>query len=242
MANDKTIWIVLGTILAIALLYNYTNFGSIILSSAQVQYYNKPIEARFTTNLTDATIQIYFNNVKLTENVNNTELDIDIINGSYVAIYRPNITQEGVFKIVALSGNTSEVAVIEVKTPFVDSKNDIINVLDKTGTQKLSVTTFNPQGENLEADSVTIEVIAPDNSKQTLILDKSGNTFTKDFKYTQAGNYVFHIQAKKMGYNTIEKTAITNVLKEAGIHPILWVWAIALVLFIIFFIIARVRK
>jgi len=53
---------------------------------------------------------------------------------------------------------------------------------------------------------------------------------------------VFKIHARKQGYDTVEKTAITDVTKTFGINPIFYIWAGIIFIFIVLFLLRRFRK
>lgn len=258
MAKDNsTIVIVVMVVLALLFFQNAELFG-INLQSQQIQYSNEPIKARFTT--TEFTqpssscvfpdcgpnIQTFFDGEELfyLDPSNDTilEVSVDVINDTYVVVL-DNVIEEGVFKIVVTEGNLSETVVIEVRKPFVDVEHNIINLIDKGGSETIQIRTFDPQGNELEADSVDIDVIAPTDITTNIVLDKKGgNIFEVVFNYEEAGNYLYKIHARKDGFEIQEVTAITNVIKSQGIHPIIWVWGIFIVVWLTLFGIRRIRR
>lgn len=252
MKNDNFArWILI--IFIIIVLYKYSGFFAIISSSSAVQYTNAPVETRFNVNLTSPVITVFYNDVQVytlminettNQTINGMDLTYqkDIINGTYI-LKLTNVKTAGIFKIVASQNNESYTQVIEVRNPFVDVKNDIPATIESGTKQTFTIQTFNPQGNTLDADSVDIDAIDPTNVKTNLILTKSINgTFTKDFTYPVAGNFVFKIHARKQGYETVEKTAITDVTKTFGVNPIIWIWTGIVLIWLIFFVIRRFRK
>lgn len=229
------------------LLLQNNGFFSIIMQSPQVQYYNEPIEARFSlTNFTNPTITAYFNDAELFERPSNESnqnviFSTEIINSSYV--YKiSNVTQEGLFKIIAKEGNKTETQVIEVKRPYVDIKHDIESVIEEGTLDKINIKTFTPQGEPIESD-INIYVINPDNSQTIITPTKlTSNEYEFTFTYAKAGNYQFKIAPSKTGYDTKEFTIITSVTKSAGVHPIIYIWFGAVAIWLILFVIRRFRK
>lgn len=162
-------------------------------------------------------------------------------NGTYNVKF-VNIQTEGLLKIKVIEGEHTEVKSIEVRQGYVDISENIPNLVDKSKLWTIEIDTRNPQGDDLEADSVDIDVIDPQNVKTNFILTKSGNTFTKQFSYTEAGNYIFKIHAKKEGYTTKEVTRVTSVAKPEGIHPIVFFWVGAAVLWLLLFGIKMARR
>ena len=245
----KNNWIlIIGIVLLGIYLFSQPGLLSFInVESKLVQYYNKGIEAKFKTNLTNPNVKAYFNDrllVELTGNETASGLIFteETINGTYI-LKIGNVSEEGLFKIVAAEGNITDLLLIEVKKPFVDSKNDVPSTLDIGGKEKLTVQTFNPQGDILDADSVDLDVSDPLNKKETLFMEKEkAGTFSIDYNFKKAGIHVFKIYARKDGYVTVEKGAITNVLKSGRIHPIVLIWIGSLILFIIFLTIRLIRK
>lgn len=246
--EDKEAFLIVALILAGFLLYNYSSFFGIGIISPQVQYYNKPIVAEFTlTNYTNPLIQVYFNDkeiYQLTGNQTNETISFtrNLVNGTY-DFKLENIISEGILRIVVSENNVTEVQTIEVKQPYVAITSDIPTLLDKGIKITINIKTLNPQGEPISADSVDAVVTKPDNTQQTLILTpNSDNTiFSKEYDYSAAGNYVFKIHPRKLGYATVEETALTSVLKAAGIPIIVWIWTGALIIIIILFGIKQVR-
>lgn len=137
---------------------------------------------------------------------------------------------------------TSETRTVEVRQAYVDIEENIPNLVDKSKLWTIEIDTKNPQGDDLEADSVDIEVTDPLNAKTIIYLDKSGNKFTKQFNYENAGNYIFKIHAKKEGYVTKEVTRITSVAKPEGIHPIVYLWIGAAIIWLLLFGIKMIRR
>lgn len=247
MAKEINPIFVLILIAVAVMLINNSQLFSIILQSPQVQYLNKPISAKFTTNLTNPTITALFNNQELSQIVNNeTNQNIiytqDIVNGTYVLTIS-NVTQIGIFKFIATEGNISEIQTIEVRRPFVDIKHDIISVIEKGLSDKISIKTYNPQGDLIEIDSLEVTVINPTNQHSQIVTQKINvNEYEFNFNYAEAGNYIFKIRGIKQGYDVREFTAITSVTKSAGIHPIIFVWSGAILLFLILLIIRAVKR
>lgn len=240
MAKDNRPLLIVGLIILAVLFFQYSDFFGINLLSPQVQYNNQDIEARFKLiNYTNPTINAFFDNEKIFEiTANETNETItftkDLINGTYV-LKVMGIKEEGIFKFVVSEGNTTEIQVIEVRGPYVDITYNIPGVVDEDEIVDLEIETFTPQGEELDADSVDVEIIDPDNKAETISFDKSGNKFTKRFNYKENGNYQFKVKARKDGFETIEVTAITTVVKTGGIHPVVWVWIGAAIFWFILF-------
>jgi hypothetical protein len=265
--KNNTIMIVVALILA-ALFYQYSGLFTIGLQSPQVQYNNEAIVSEFTlTNFTNPQIDAFFNDKKvytadyytlqsITEEINGTNQTRDVkvypaLNQSYAYTYQTangtyilkltNVAETGVFKFVVSEGNHTETALIEVRKPYVAMKNNIEPSVDEGAILNMQVTTFNPQGNNISADRVEITMITPDNKQKELTLVKSGNLFTTTINYNQIGNYQFKIRPVLEGYTTEEFTAITSVVKQSAINPIIWIWLGAAGLFILLFIIKRIR-
>jgi len=260
--DNKQMLIVVMIIIGIVLIKNAGLF-SINLQTSDIQFYNKEINLPFTyTNFTNPEIEVYFNDVKIYDvlsyqlnesNINSTTnetyytltnytrnqsiiLTKSISNGTnYIGL--KNINSAGLIKIKLTEGNYSEIKSIEVRKGYVDIKDNIPSLVDKGKVWTISVSTYNPQGDILEADSVDIDVYDPSNNKETLYLEKSGNNFTKTFNYDTAGNYELKIHAKKEGYETKEITRITSATNEGGIHPIVYVWIAAAGLFVLMFLV-----
>lgn len=242
MATNKNFPLVIFIILAGIYLFSNTELFSISLLTPQVVYYNSPINIKFTTNLSEPQISLYFNEVLLSQTNQSITYTDAIINGSYVLTVS-NITQDGLLKVIASKENVSEIQVIEVKKPFVDIKHDVLATTEKGTTDKIAIKTYNPQGEAIEADAVDIISIDPANKETPITATKANaNEWELTFNYKDAGNYIFKIKPRKAGYDIREFTAITSVTKSAGIHPIIFVWAGAAILFLILFVIKRLRR
>lgn len=206
-----------------------------------------------STTTSNPTIKYYFNenllgeatlvNGSLVSPGNQTiVLTTNVINGTNV-VQIDNVKQAGIFKLVVQSGSTTESQQIEVRQPFVDVKHDIPTTLVKGDSAKLSIQTYTPQGEIMDADSVDVDMYLPDGSKQSLLFDKQTNSsFTKQVTYVNAGEYIFKIHAHKLGYTTNEVSTITNVILKSGPNPILYIWFGAALLFIGLVIFRRFRK
>lgn len=253
--------------MAIFLLNNYGLF-TIFLQSPLVAYNNEPIEARFTlAGYVSPDIKGYYNDQQVFEilnyevnesifNATTNETTIitknvtinqtvtfskEYINGTYI-LRLSNVNTEGTFKFVVSEGNLTETQVIEVRNPYVDISNNIKNIVDNGAIEKIEIRTLTPQNKELDADSVEILVIHPDRTEETLNLDKSGSLFSTNFNYQKNGNYQFKIRARKQGFDTVEVTAITNVVKTSGIHPVLFVWIFAFGLWVILILIKFARR
>jgi hypothetical protein len=188
----------------------------------------------FVTDKENLTAYTFFNDIP----INTTN---EFYNNTYKFVLY-NVTQEGIFKVIFTAENFTESQVIEVKNPFIDIKHNIPETIEKGESFKIQIRTFNPQNEALNADSVDVDVYDPDNSKTTLFLDKQENIFEKIFYYNKAGNYIFKIHPRKVGYETKEFSTITAVLKTKGIHPIVWVWFVSLGIWLILFLIRRLKR
>jgi len=246
MENDKTIFWIIGLVIVGVLLYNYSGFFGITLSSAETQYNNKDIKAEFSlANYTNPSIQIFFNDEEILElDVNETNDTVsftrNLVNGTYDFTIK-DINKEGFLKIVVSENNITETKVINVQDPHVALTHNILNVAEKGDSLKILVSTLNPQGELLIADSVVIDVTTPDNNLEIITLTKSGDTFEYNFNYEQSGTYQFKIKASKIDYKTKEVSAVTTVIKTGGIPLVVWIWIVAIIIFILFFIIKQIR-
>lgn len=254
--NNNWMWIV-GILLVGIIFYKYSSLGAISMYSNQVQYYDKPISVSFSTDLNNFTYQSYFNENEIDTTLNGPYNALCGINQTCLPRYEINynITQEGTFKLVLsapvvpcynetvfdnstnsssttlkcpIAAMPSDIITVEVRKPFVDETNNIPTTLDKGQNELITVSTFNPHNEVLDADSVTLIVTRPDNKQETIEMKKdSTGKFSSNFNYDKAGSYVFKIHASKLGYDTVEKTAITSVLKSSGVPLIMWIWIIS---------------
>jgi hypothetical protein len=286
MKNNNTIKIIIILLLAM-LFFKYAGLFTINFQSDNIQYFNKPIEAKFTlANYTSPEIKAFFNEQEIYEEsqfnweniteevtrVNETTNESYVINETKLVKVYPNsssviqsfiytyldnngtytlkltnVTEEGIFKIVVSEGNkTPEVQVIEVKKPYVKVIADIPQSVERNTRSTLEVKTYNPQGEKLSADSVDIVVSTPDSVERTIDLVKvnetDSNTFRIEYDYLNYGAYNFKIHARLPGYETLEEHKLTTVLKTEGIHPIIWVWTIAIILYVILFLLNLIGK
>lgn len=258
--------LILGALIVISYAHN-TGMFAINLSTSDIQFYNKPIVLPFTfTNFTNPEIEVYFNEVRLYDvliyqentsfvNITTDETYYEMINktrnqsivltvnksGAYQVMLE-NVKSAGLIKLRLIEGDNSEVKSVEVRKPYVRVDHDVPNLVDLNHQQTLTIITKNPQGDDLEADSVDIDVIGPLNDKTTISLDKSGNKFSKTFIYNHDGTYQFKIHARKEGYTISEVTAITSVTKDAGIHPIVYVWIFGISLWILLFTVKLFRR
>jgi hypothetical protein len=238
--ENKPILIFIAIVLAIIIAKNTDLFG-INLQTEEVQFYNKDIVIPFTlTNFTNPTIEVYFNNIKLydqSSNITDHMTYTQSLNNGVYTITVKYIASAGTLKITAIENGYSEVQNIEVRQAYVDIKDNIPNLVDKSKIWDMEIDTYNPQGDILEADSIDIDVYDPLNNKNTIFLDKSGNKFTTKFTYTNDGNYQFKIHARKEGYITREVTRITSVTRSEGVNPIVYIWVGAAVLWALLFLI-----
>lgn len=236
--KNRTLTIVILMILAI-IFFNSQLF-TIYLSSPKVQYNNKPITAEFKlSNYTNPLITAFFENKEIFEiNANETNetitFDKNLINNTHQLTIH-GIKQEGTFKFVVSEGNLSEVELIEIRNPFVDINHNIPGAIDEGESFKIDIKTFNPQGEVLIADDIGVTVSTPDNEVKDIEFTKSENLFYATFNYKDDGNYIFKIKPSKSGFDTKEFTAITSVIETGGIHPIVWIWILAIVFWLILF-------
>jgi len=282
MAQPKiNIWWALVILVAAILLVQYSGLFSIYLQSSQVQYLNKPLEAKFQLgNYTSPQITVFFNDKQLflaSDYYNSTEIipveyvnettnetytvneshqikiypatqnnqkeiyTFNYINGTY-ALRLENVTDTGYFKFTVNEGNKTESQTIEVRNPFVDMKNDFELTVKQGVLYDLEIKTYNPQGEVLEADSLEVDLTTPDSSVQSLTFTKSNSTFTLPYTYSQNGNYIYKIRPMKLGYDTKEFTVIVSSTKTGGIHPIIYVVAVAVGIFLLLFGIKLFRR
>lgn len=170
----------------------------------------------------------------------NVELSTGKTNETYF-IRINNLSSSGVIKFTLTEGNKTETQTVEVRKAFVDIKTNIPNLADEGVSLKIEIKTFTPQGDVLEADSVDVDVIDPSNTKTSLSFTKSVNVFSYTFNYADAGNYQFKIYPRKDGFDTKEFTVITSVAKKEGVHPIIYVFGFIFAIWLILFIIKRVR-
>lgn len=249
-SNGEEFAKILVLIILVFFLLKYSSLFAINLSSPYVQYYNHPIEAVFETDLSDVTIKAYFNEVELFTSGSASNQSIsryfytkEKVNNTWrLKLY--NVSQEGLFKFVVIHPNKTESQVIEVRKPFVDIRHNIETTLDRGASRTIEISTFNPQGEKISVDSIDMDVYGPDNRVVTINLLRSNetNTFTTLFNYDKVGSYQFRIHPRKDGYETKEFIVITNVLKTEGIHPIIWVWFGAIILWLTLFAVKLFRR
>lgn len=247
MASDNRPLMIVGLIILAILFFQYGDFFGIVMQAPIVQYNNQDIEARFIlTDYTNPTIQAFFNDEELFEiEANETNETIiftkDITNGTYIFKLK-GLEEEGIFKVIVSEGNITEAVTIEIRDPFVDVKHNIPSTVLQDETLNMQIKAYTPQGDEIEADAIEIDVSDPDNKINTIFLDKSGNIFTTNFNYEKAGNYIFKIHARKDGFRTQEATVITSVIKETGIHPVVWIWTAAIVIWLLLFGIKILRR
>ena len=262
--ENKPILIFIAIVIGIIFIKNVGYFG-INLATSEVQYYNKDITIPFTLeNFTSPTVTAYFNNVKLysdllfTENVsyyNSTSnqtyyvLESKSINQSIgytntfenntYTIVLQNIKNAGTLKITVSDGNHTETQNVEIRQAYVDIQDNIPSLVDQNKIWDIEINTTNPQGDVLEADTLDMDIYSPLNEKTNIVLEKSGNQFTNKFTFVEDGNYQFKIHARKEGYITKEVTRIISVTKSGGVHPVVYVWIGAAILWVLLFIVAR---
>lgn len=100
MAQPKiNIWTALGILIVGVLFVHYSGLFTIYLQSSQVQYNNKPIEAKFTlSNFTNPTIKVFFNDRELFQTdyyYNQTEtIPVEYINQTTNETYYINETHQ----------------------------------------------------------------------------------------------------------------------------------------------------
>lgn len=238
--NQKMLWF-LVIVIGIVLIKNAGLF-SINIQGSDVVYYNEPIIVSFSlTNFTNPFIEVYFNDIQIFEEDNETIFYTQTYDGNY-EITIENINTHGLLKIKAIEENNTEIKTLEVRQAYVDIKENIPNLVDKGKLYTIEVDTFNPQGDTLDADSVDIEITDPLNNKETIFLEKSGNKFTKQFNYKNNGNYILKINAREDGYVTKQVTRITSVAKPEGIHPIVYVYLSAAIIWFLLFGIKMLRR
>lgn len=165
----------------------------------------------------------------------------ETLNGTYV-LKLTGFNETGYFKFIVSEGNKSEFQTIEVRTPFVNIENDIRNVIDQGSIEKITLKTKTPQGNDLEAESLDIQIIKPDNSVETITPSKNGNVFTFNYNYLKEGNYIYKIKGRKAGYDSKEFTIAVSVTKNASIPLIIWIWMAAALILIILIIITLIRR
>jgi len=241
-SDKKIIWIILVVIAVLYLSRQTTIFSIVNLESPLIQYNNQPIEVIFSSNISNPSIEVFFNEQQLYKLINQTEGDYNLgVNGNnYIITY--DTAEKGLFKIVVAESNISDVITIEIKNPYITVKHDIPSSVEQGDDVTITIQPVNPQGEPEDADSVDIDVTGPDNKKQTIFMNKVDDVFKANYEYGLPGNYIFKIHARKLGFDTKEGTAITAALKRGRIHPILFLWIGVPLLFILLLIIKKVRK
>lgn len=232
---DKTkrilFWIV-GIIIILLLINNPFKKEANLLSS-QVQYYNKPITFSVSNVSLDSNVAVSFegNNINFTKQIVNNTLLIST-----------NVMSTGTVT-ASIYGTATETVFIEAKKPYLDVKTDFPINLDLNTAYPLKINTFNPQGEKVAADTIDMDITLPDYSKDTVLLAKTGeNEYTYNYTFKQSGGYFFDIHARIIGWDVNEKRVAVQVLKPAGIHPIIYIWLGTIVVWLILFIIKRFRK
>lgn len=240
MANYNTIFWIIGIILVVALLYQYGDFFGIDLTSSDVQYYNEPIEVQFKlVNYSNPSIKLFLDSIEILEfdaNDSNQTVSFtkNIVNGTY-DFYIEGIDKEGILKIVVFEGNITDTKIIKIEKPFIEISHNIPNTGDEGDSIKITAFTKTPQGEILDVDYVEIDIYYPDNSMDTIRLTKSGDGYIYNFNYQDKGTYQFKIRAIKEGFKTKEYSAVTTIISTGGIHPVIWLFIFAIILWLIFF-------
>ena len=160
-----------------------------------------------TTNSTVNVSSVITTNKTYSQNVS---LSIGKENSTYF-IRVSNLSSTGVIKFTVSEGSTTETQTVTVQRAFVDMKNNFPNSTKEGETYKLIITTYDPQGNALEADSVDVNLTNPLNQIINLSFEKSNNTFTLDYSYISPGIYFFKVYPRKAGYDTKEFIINTTV-------------------------------
>jgi len=231
--NSKPL-IIIGILLAIIILSNTGKKESTVLLGEQVMYYNDPISITLATNLADAQITTFFNELPYPSTV-------ILVDGQYSVIFN-DLNQEGIAKVALQKETETNIILVEVKKPFVKVTHDFPMLsIEKGTTSTLKVQTYTPQGSILDAEDIEVVLYNPDNSVEIIPFNKDGNTFSKSFTFKEAGGYIFKMYGKHPGFNTQEYTAIVNVTQPEGVPYIITIWFVLAGLFILLFIVARLR-
>ena len=196
------------------------------LESKQIQFYNNPIEVVLKGEFSSPLIQVYYDNALIYDNIDNTtqDQDVTITNDNSQIIVKYVAKRAGILKVLVKEGDTSDIATVEVRKPYVDSKDNIpIISMDKGSNINIQLTTYDPEGNSLEADSVDMDFVDPDTERETVFMTKSGGTFTADYTFTKAGIYNVKIYARKNGFDTMERTVIVNITTTGGLPPVLYI-------------------
>jgi len=233
--KDKTnLIIVIIVIIVIALLINSGNKKESTLLGEQVLYYNNPVIVKFTSAISDGVVSAYFDNQIYNATISQTG------NGSYSVLY-DGLKQPGLAKVVVTKGTESEVLVIEVKKPFVKCITDFPISLSKGETKTLTIKTYTPQGDSLDAENIEVVLYDPNNDNSNIAFSKMGNTFTTDYKFEKAGAFIFKIYGKQPSFDTEEYTAIIDVTQPEGVPYIIYIWMGMIGMIILLFIVARLK-
>lgn len=220
----NTIIVIVLAFLLLVIAKQFDLFSTQTLELNQVQYYNKPIKLQITTDIIEPIFTAKFNNQNI--NINYTKQD-------QVYIITTELEEIGLLKVYL---NDELIETIEVKKPYVTALNNFPTIVDKGTTYTIEIEPINPQGEVLDSDSMDITIIFPDNKQSKMVLEEDGNIFKGTIQYTDSGNYIFKIKPRKIGYDTKETTAITSVLKTKSVHPVFYIWAGLIGLWVLLFI------
>lgn len=243
--NDSTKYLIIVFLLIAGVLYAKQTglFALVEYKSPVVQYYNSPIEVEFiVTNATEISIEAFFNGNKVYSDIDGTNDGVEVIKGTeyHKVIY--TASSKGVFRVEVSEGDSKDTFTVEVKQPYLESKNNFPASIKKGEKATLQVTTFDPSNLPIESDSLEVTVELPSSEKKNLDFTKSGNMFTLDYTFKDAGGYIFKIYARKAGYQTVERSAITSVVGQDEPHPVFYIWGIGVGLFVVLIIARIVRK
>lgn len=209
-------------------------FVTVGITSPQIQFTNEPILVKLgVTNIT-GNVSIFS-----THKSKEVEPEITISGDTYFLEY--NITEPGLLKIFVDDDTGQRVVPVEIKKPHIVIENTIPVESEKTKV-KSKIFTKNPQGEPINVDSITVNVVDPDSKKETIEPKKIGlGTYEFEIEYKKSGNYIFKIFPIKENFNSLDYSAITAILGFSRVPIILWVLIGGVALWLILFIIRRIQ-
>lgn len=237
--ENKTIWII-GLVLLGIFLYSQGSldnlFATVGLKSPEVVFLNEPIIVKLDISNVTGNLTVF-----ATLNSIEVQPDVTLSNNTYlIAFY--NLTEPGLLKISITDEIETKVIPIQVSRPIIRIENDIPLESEK-GKKTLTIFTKDNKGHLVDMDSLIVRVTDPSNNKQTITPVKNTmGTYTFEVEYKESGNYIFNIIPIKQGYDSLEYTAITAILKFAKFPMILWVLIGGISLWLFLFIIQAWRK
>jgi hypothetical protein len=229
MKQEKLMWIiVIGIVLFLVVqggglftLFSTINpnpFSAELTSPDEVEF-GGVAQFDFTTKLNGELIVPDSITAQMTLGTITEDLNVEGSNGLYKISFTPIKVGQASIKVNVAIGNESfeDAFLVKIKKPSLD----ITLIVPEQVTQKDSATIqalVSHGGDKINAESVSIEVVSPDNIKlEGKMVNTNIGEYEYKIKYEKDGIYFFKITPVIANFEVIPATEATTVIAKSGV-------------------------